>query len=70
MKQVTISRGRSLAANGRNCADGMCFPEDDDNTAQHDAIIARDEITAQQFAARLQEVLAEECRVELFSANW
>jgi hypothetical protein len=46
------------------------FLEDDDNRAQHDAIIARDEVIAQQFATSLQGVLGEEYRVESYSGNW
>jgi hypothetical protein len=46
------------------------FLEDDDNEAQEDAIIARDEITAHQFAEALQKALGEEFRVESYSGNW
>jgi hypothetical protein len=46
------------------------FLEDDDNEAQEDAIIARDEAVAQQFADALQKALGDKFRVESYSGNW
>ncbi len=48
------------------------FLEDNDNEAQEDAIIARDEIIAQQFASELQRSLGERFRVEshINSGKW
>ncbi len=46
------------------------FLEDDDNEAQEEAIIARDEIVAQQFAKELEKSLGGDFRVEWYSGNW
>lgn len=43
---------------------------DDDNEAQKDAIIARDEIVARQFAEALQQALGEVYRVKSYSGTW
>jgi hypothetical protein len=46
------------------------FLQDDDNEAQEDTIIARDEIVAQQFATELEKSLGGDFRVEWYSGNW
>src|SRR5262245_58484003 len=46
------------------------FLEDDDNEVQQDAIIARDEVVARQFAQQLEQLLGKEYRVESYSGRW
>jgi len=44
--------------------------EDDDNESEEDAIIARDQLVAQQFGEELQKALGEEYSVESYSGTW
>ena len=46
------------------------FLEDEDHAAEEDAIIARDEIVAQQFAQQLEQVLGDAYRIEYYSGRW
>ncbi|MFO0865575.1 MAG: hypothetical protein U0744_13150 [Gemmataceae bacterium] len=46
------------------------FLDDDDNEAQKDALIARDEVVAKQFSDALQKALGDQFCVESYSGEW